>query len=189
MSSTVTPKPSSHAQPVVFRISPLIRFTLFALYLALTIPLPLLAKVTQAPSPGLLAAAIALGGIALYGVLGERVVADERQICVTYPLWMQLFRQGWSLDWQDVRDLRARTTGQGGLVYYFVSQTGQAYLLPMRVAGFKRLLQIVQERTTVDTSGVRALAQPWMYLILLGCTVLLLAVDAWAIWTGLHWIG
>jgi hypothetical protein len=77
----------------------------------------------------------------------------------------------------------ASTTGQGGLVYYFLSKTGQAYLLPMRVAGFGRLVALVQAKTGIDTRDVRPLSQPWMYLILLGCTVLLLAIDAWTIWT------
>lgn len=37
----------------VFRLSPLIRITLLSLYLALTVPLPFLAKVTAAPIPTL----------------------------------------------------------------------------------------------------------------------------------------
>ncbi len=78
-----------------------------------------------------------------------------------------------------------RTTGQGGIVYYFLSQDGKAYLLPMRVAGFARLVQIVQAKTGIDTTDVRPLAQPWMYLILLVFTLLLLLVDGWAIATAL----
>ncbi|PSB60580.1 hypothetical protein C7B79_25230 [Chroococcidiopsis cubana CCALA 043] len=35
----------------LFRLSPLIRITLLSLYIALTIPLPFLAKVTAAPVP------------------------------------------------------------------------------------------------------------------------------------------
>ncbi|MHC5719464.1 MAG: hypothetical protein ACYTX0_47305, partial [Nostoc sp.] len=84
-----------------------------------------------------------------------------------------------------VKELKPRTTGQGGLVYYFVSQDGKAYLLPMRVAGFARFVQIVQVKTGLETTNVRPLAQPWMYLILLGFTLLLLLVDGWAIATAL----
>ena len=75
--------------------------------------------------------------------------------------------------------------GQGGLVYYFLSTSGQAYLLPMRVAGFARLVRQVEAKTGIDTTDVKPLAQPWMYLILLGLTLMLLGVDSWTIWTAL----
>ena len=86
------------------------------------------------------------------------------------------------MPWSDVKELKPRTTGQGGLVYYFLSTEGKAFLLPVRVAGFARLVQIVEAKTGIDTKDVRPLAQPWMYFILLGLTLLLLLVDGWAIW-------
>jgi hypothetical protein len=71
-------------------------------------------------------------------------------------------------------------------VYYFVTaERDRAYLLPMRVAGFAELVRQVEAYTTIDTSDVRPLSQPWMYLILLSLTLLLLLVDGWAIATAL----
>ena len=171
----------------VFRLSPLIRITLLSLYIALTVPLPFLAQVTKAPTPpALLWVGISIGFVGLYAVLTERVVVDEQGIQVTYPAWVpKFFRKGWSLPWKEVKQIKPRSTGQGGLVYYFLSQDGKAYLLPMRVAGFARLVNIVQSKTGIDTTDVRPLAQPWMYLILLGCTGLLLLVDAWTITTAI----
>ena len=173
-----------------FRLSPLIRITLLALYVALTLPLPLLARVTNSVVPPMaLAIGIALGAIALYGVLCERVETSDRGIAVTYPVWVKWVRQGWSLPWSEVEDLSMRTTGQGGLVYYFVTRDhDRAYLLPMRIVGFQQLLAIVQDKTGINTSSVRALAQPWMYLALLGCTLLLLLADAWTFVFGLQQI-
>ena len=168
-----------------FRISPLIRITLLGLYLALILPLPFLAEVVSAPIPPswLILGAI-LGGVALYGALSERVVLDDYGIQVTYPQWVQLFlRKGWRLSWTDIKALKPRSTGQGGIVYYFLSHAGQAYLLPMRVAGFARFVQQVEAKTGIDTQDVRPLSQAWMYLILLGLTLMLLAVDGWTIWT------
>jgi len=166
-----------------FRLSPLIRMTLLSLYTALTAPLPILSQVTSSPvPPTLLWVGIGLGAIALYAALSERVVLDDRTISVTYPNWVpSFFRKGWSLAWSDIKELKPRTTGQGGLVYYFLSNDGKGYLLPMRVAGFTRLVNEVQAKTGIDTADVRPLAQPWMYLILLGFTLLLLLVDGWTI--------
>lgn len=172
----------------IFRISPIIRITLFSLYIALTIPLPYLAKVsTAAIAPAFLWGAIAVGAILLYGVLSERVILDDEKIEVTYPGWFsRIFRRGWSLPWTEIQDLRMRTTGQGGLVYYFVTPAAdRAYLLPMRVAGFARMVKLVEAKTGIDTTDIRPLSQPWMYLILFGFTLLLLGVDTWTIWTAI----
>lgn len=173
--------------PVIFRISPIIRITLLSLYSALLIPLPFLSQTVKAPvSPELLWIGIAVGGIAVYAVLTERVIVDEHGIQVTYPAWVPpFFRKGWSLAWREIKALKPRTTGQGGLVYYFLSQTGQGYLLPMRIAGFAKLVRIVQQKTGIDTTDVRPLSQPWMYFILFGCTLFLLLIDAWTITTAL----
>ncbi len=173
-------------QPDIFHLSPLIRVTLINLYIALTIPLPFLAEVTAAPiEPIILWVGLILGLILLSGALSEQVILDEHKIAVTYPSWFaKLFSQGWSLSWSEIKDLKLRTTGQGGLVYYFITQTAdRAYLLPMRVAGFASLLKIIEERTSIDTRDIRPLSQPWMYLILLGLTLFLLLIDTWTIWT------
>ncbi|MDX2100784.1 MAG: hypothetical protein SFW36_23645, partial [Leptolyngbyaceae cyanobacterium bins.59] len=177
----LTPLPETD----LFRISPLIRLTLLSLYLALTLPLPFLSEVTAAPIPAWsLWIGIVLGWLALYAALTERVLVDAETIQVTYPQWVpQFFRKGWSLQWDEVRALKPRSTGQGGLVYYFLDTSGKAYLLPMRVVGFARLMRQVQSHTNLDMRDVRPLSQPWMYLILLGLTLMLLAIDAWVVWT------
>lgn len=169
----------------VFRISPLIRLTLLLLYVALTLPLPILARVTQAPVPSWgLAIALLMGFIALYAALTEQVVVTEQSIEVTYPRWVQpVLRRGWRLPWEDITALKPRSTGQGGIVYYFLNQAGQGFLLPMRVVGFARLVRHVEARTGIDTTDVRPLSQPWMYLILLTFTLFLVLIDGWILWT------
>jgi hypothetical protein len=170
--------------PIIFRISSLIRVTLLSLYLGLTVPLPFLSAAAQASiPPQVLWIALAIGLLILYGALSERVIVDARSIQVAYPNWF-VFRRGWALDWSDIKELKLRTTGQGGLVYYFVTAArDRAYLLPMRIAGFARLVKIVEERTGIDTSDVRPLSQPWMYLILFVLTIFLGLVDIWTIRT------
>ncbi len=176
-------------QPRVFHLSPLIRITLLLFYVSLTVPLPFLAEVTHAAvPPKVLAIGLILGGLALYAALCERVIVDDLGIQVAYPAWVpRLFRQGWSLPWAEVKALKPRSTGQGGIVYYFLSTSEQAYLLPMRIAGFAQFVRQVQAKTGIDTTDVRPLAQPWMYLFLLVLTVFLLAIDTWTIWTALGW--
>jgi hypothetical protein len=171
----------------IFYISPIIRIALSLLYISLTIPLPFLAEFTHATvSPALIWVGMVLGFMALQGALSQRVVVDDRSIRVNYPGWVpSFFTTGWLLAWNDVRELKLRTTGQGGIVYYFIDRTGQGFLLPMRIAGFNKLVQLVQQYTSIDTSDVRPLAQPWMYFALLVLTGFLLLVDIWTIWTAM----
>ncbi len=183
---TATPN-AAGSTPIVLRISPLIWLAVLGLYLTLMLPLPFLAQVshTSVPTSGLIAG-IGLGGVAIYMTLTQQVHLDHQGIRVVYPRWVPLILQrGWALDWAEIVSLKPRSTGQGGLVYYLVSQTGQAYLLPTRVAGFSRMVSYIQARTKIDTSMVRPLAQPWMYSILLLFAVLMGLVDAWVIGTAI----
>jgi hypothetical protein len=168
-----------------FYISPIIRIALSLLYISLTIPLPFLAIATKAEVPAwLLWVGIGLGFGALQGALSQRVEVSDRSIQVNYPVWVpKFFAKSWLLDWTDVKDLKMRTTGQGGMVYYFINAQNEGFLLPMRVAGFNKLVQLVQQYTSIDTTDVRPLSQPWMYFALLVLTAFLLLVDGWTIWT------
>jgi hypothetical protein len=198
----ITPAEALSA-PQTFAIAPLIRITLLTLYIALTLPLPFLADVTAAPVPSAwLWGAIALGGLGLYGGLSERVQVDAVGIQVGYPAWINwVLRRGWTLPWKQIQALKPRSTGQGGLVYYFVAADivaadvvgadivaadQRAYLLPMRVSGFAQLTRYIQAHTDIDMRDVKPLAQPWMYFILLMCATLLLVVDGWVLWTATH---
>lgn len=175
---------NSHNVSLVFPISPLIKITLLNLYFALTIPLPFLAKLKSIDFPlWLLIFLLILGSIVLMMVLSERVTLSDEGIKVGYPQWVSwLWRKGWSLSWQEIDTLKMRTTGQGGMVYYFVTKSrDKAYLLPMRVAGFNRMVQEVQQKTNIDTTDIRPLAQPWMYIFLLVFTCFLWLVDIWTI--------
>jgi hypothetical protein len=166
---------------VRFHLSPLIRGTLLLFYVVLTVPLPVLAQKTAAPMPlwwwwiGL-----PLGFGVLWGALSERVEVTDAGLAVCYPWWFP-FRGDRFLPWADVVALKAKTTGQGGLVYYFLTRQGEGFLLPMRIAGFARLVALVQERTGIDTRDVKPLAQPWMYLALLFFCLLLGLMDVWVL--------
>jgi hypothetical protein len=167
-----------------FRISPLIRITLTLFYIALLLPLPFLAQMTNGAAPEWIVVGAVLGLVALQGALSQQVIVDDRQIQVCYPRWApSVFVKSWSLAWSEIVSLKMRTTGQGGIVYYFMDKSQQGYLLPMRIAGFAQLVAIVQARTAIDTQAVRPLSQPWMYFMLLGVTLLLMLVDFWSIWT------
>lgn len=189
MSSLSTPA----APPVsVYRISPLIRYSLWLLYFALVIPLPILAKVNHmgAVTQGSLYGGLGLGVVALGAALSEQVHLSDTGMEIRYSQWVPAwFRQGWDLTWPEITAIKPRRTGQGGLVYYLVTADGSAQLLPMRVAGFGHMTRTIEEQTGLKMATVKPLAQVWMYSILLGCSVLLALTDVWILWNGISHLG
>lgn len=163
-----------------YLISPLIRYSLYSLYLALVLPLPFLLKQQTGSiiAIGGLGITLGLGGLVLIGALSQRVDVDEQGIAVSYPRWVPgWFQRGWTLGWSQIVGIHTSSTSQGGLAYYLVSQSQDRYLLPMRIQSVKRLLEVIQARTGQDTSSVYPYVQPWMYLILAGCAGVLLLCD------------
>jgi hypothetical protein len=193
MSSTV-PLGGDVFVPSVFKISPLVRIALWSLYISLMLPLPFLARLNGGIDPLIgfqnsviwLGIALLSGGILLQMILSEQVHLSEAGIAVHYPRWVPgPLRRDWSLAWSDIVDFKARSTGQGGLVYYLVSQNRSGFLLPMRIVGFSRMLRLIEIKTGIDTQDVKPLAQPWMYATLLGVAGLLAIADLWIIHTAL----
>lgn len=153
-------------------MAPLIRFTLLALYLALVLPLPVLA-----PSGlrGLLLAAVPLGLLLVVAITSERVELDGEGLRVGHPRWCAwLLRRGWQLTWSEMNGLTPVGTSQGGRVFYVRDRNGGAYLLPQRIAGFETFLAEFSRRSGLPTSGVGRISPPWTYrLLALLCGLLL----------------
>ena len=169
-----------------FRLSPLIRFTLLSLYVALVLPLPLLAP---AELRWWMVVGLLLGLVLVLGLLSEQVETDDDGIQVGYPTWIRwLLRRGWAMRWQDIRALVPVGTSQGGAVYYLKAADLRHQLLPQRIERFDRFLQLLSERSTVNTAGIGRLTPPWTYQVLAVLSVGMVLTEtaaAFAISTGL----
>ena len=154
-----------------FGLSPLIRFTLLCLYVALVLPLPVLAPESL---HNLVLVGFACGLILVTGLLSEQVETDENGITVRYPSWSRwLLRRGWSMRWDDISALVPVGTSQGGTVYYLKSADLNYQLLPQRIERFDEFLSTLNERSSVDTTGICRLTQPWTYQVLAGLSSLM----------------
>ncbi|MFZ0408449.1 MAG: hypothetical protein WAM11_10110 [Cyanobium sp.] len=166
--------------PHRYPMAALIRLTLITLYLALVLPLPLLA-------PGDLrvwmALAVPAGLVLVLAITSERVELDEQGLRVGHPPWCSWWlRRGWSLSWEAISGLTPVATSQGGRVFYVRSQGAAApsglrrsYLLPQRVAGFEDFLERFSSASGIDTSAVGRITPPWTYQMLALLSGLLLA--------------
>ena len=147
-----------------YPMAPLIRFTLISLYLALVLPLPVLAP------PELqtwLWAAVPLGLVLILGLVSEQVELSDTGIRVGHPSWCAwLLRRGWQLNWTQISGLTPVATSQGGRVFYVRTADGSAYLLPQRVQAFDDFLSRFSQASGLDTSSIGRISPPWTYQLL-----------------------
>jgi hypothetical protein len=152
------------AATAIFPMAPLIRFTLISLYLALVLPLPVLAP------PELqewLWAALPLGLVLILALVSEQVELSNDGIRVGHPVWCAwLLRRGWELPWDAITGLTPVATSQGGRVFYVRTKEGSAYLLPQRVQTFEGFLNRFSQHTGLNTSSIGRISPPWTYQLL-----------------------
>ena len=161
-----------------YPMAPLIRFTLISLYLAMVLPLPLLAP------PELQAwlwAALPLGLVLILALVSEQVELSHGGIRVGHPAWCAwLLRRGWELSWNQITGLTPVATSQGGRVFYVRTADGSAYLLPQRVQAFEDFLSRFSQASGLDTSSIGRISPPWTYqLLAVLCGVLLTSEVIW----------
>ena len=155
-----------------FGLSPLIRFTLLSLYVALVLPLPVMAP--QALRP-LMVGALIFGLVFVVGLLSEQVETDAAGLRVSYPSWIRwLLRRSWSMQWDDIRALVPVGTSQGGTVYYLKAVDCRHQLLPQRIERFDLFLDVLNERcSSISTKGIGRLTPPWTYQVLASLAALM----------------
>jgi hypothetical protein len=163
-----------------YPMAPLIRFTLISLYLALVLPLPLLAP------PELqtwLWAALPLGLVVILALVSKQVELTGEGIRVGHPSWCAwLLRRGWQLNWDAITGLTPVATSQGGRVFYVRTADGSAYLLPQRVQAFEDFLSRFSQASGLDTSSIGRISPPWTYqLLAVLCGLLLGGEIAWIV--------
>ena len=154
-----------------FGLSPLIRFTLLSLYVALVLPLPVMAPQELRP---LMVGALILGLVLVVGLLSEQVETDAAGLRVSYPSWIRwLLRRSWSMQWDDIRALVPVGTSQGGTVYYLKAVDCHHQLLPQRIERFDLFLEVLNKRSAISTKGIGRLTPPWTYQVLASLAALM----------------
>jgi len=154
-----------------FGLSPLIRFTLLSLYVALVLPLPVMAPQELRP---LMVGALILGLVLVVGLLSEQVETDAAGLRVSYQSWISwLLRRSWSMQWDDIRALVPVGTSQGGTVYYLKAVDCRHQLLPQRIERFDLFLKVLNERSAISTKGIGRLTPPWTYQLLASLAALM----------------
>lgn len=172
----------SQRQLHVYGMAPVIRFTLLGLYIALVLPLPVIATGVLRI---VLWGAVALGLSILVAITSEQVILDTNGLQLKHPHWCRWWlRRGWQLHWHQVKGLKTVGTSQGGRVFYLQTTTNQepemkavdrAYLLPQRVENFEDFLVRFHDLSGLTIDHVQRLTPLWTYKLLAFMTLCLFA--------------
>ena len=162
-----------------------IRGTLVTLYLALVLPLPVLAPPALRPA---LLLALPIGLLVVLAISSEQVELSNSGLQLRHPGWCGWWlRRGWQLRWDQITGLTPVATSQGGRVYYVRTTAATSLLLPQRLQRFDDFLARFSQATGLSTEGIGRISPAWTYQLLMALSGLMVAMElaaGWALLTG-----
>ena len=149
-----------------------VKSSLISLYLALTIPIPLISTdKLKIPS-------ITLFFLGLYIIID--LTSDYVETCknkISYKVSFiskTLGRKNWDISWKDITLIKSKPTSQGSKVYYINTKKGDNFLMPQRVEDFEKFLLILSRNTGIDIKDISYLSPLWTYKLLTVLSVLMI---------------
>ncbi len=141
-----------------------VKSSLISLYLALTIPIPLI-------SIGKLKIiSIFIFVLGLYLIIC--ITNDYVETCnnrISYKtsfISQTLGRKNWEIPWKDIKLIKSLPTSQGSRVYYFNTHKDDNFLIPQRVENFERFISIIQRNTKLNVDELGYISPLWTYKLL-----------------------
>ena len=155
-----------------------VKSSLISLYLALTIPIPL---ISIDKLKFLSVIAFSLG---LYLIIS--ITSDYVETCnnrITYKtsfVSKKLGRKNWEISWKDIKSIKTLPTSQGSKVYYFNTNKGENFLIPQRVENFEKFLLILSKNTGIKSDEISYISPLWTYKLLTLLSVLMIIGELFA---------
>ena len=155
-----------------------VKSSLISLYLALTIPIPLISI------EKLKILSIVLFVLGLYLIIN--ITSDYVETCnnkISYKtsfIAKVLGRKNWEISWKDIKLIKTLPTSQGSKIYYFNTYKGDNVLVPQRVENFERFMLIISEKTGIPTKEMNHISPLWTYKLLTLLSVLMIVGELFA---------
>ena len=155
-----------------------VKSSLISLYLALTIPIPLIA-IDKLKIPAI--SSFVLGLCLIINITSDYVETCNNKISYkTSFISKALGRKNWEISWKDIKLIKSQPTSQGSKVYYFNTNKGDNYLIPQRIENFERFLLIVSQNTGINIKEISYISPLWTYKLLTTLSVLMVIGEIYA---------
>ena len=155
-----------------------VKSSLISLYLALTIPLPLI-SIEKLKIPSIII--FALGLYLIINITSDYVETSNNKISYkTSFISKFLGKKNWEISWKDIKLIKSLPTSQGSKVYYFNTHQGENFLVPQRVEKFEKFLLIVSSNTGIDINEISYISPLWTYKLLTLLSIMMIAGEIFA---------
>ena len=155
-----------------------VKSSLISLYLALTIPIPLI-SIDQLK---IISTIAFISGV--YLVIN--ITSDYVETCSNKISYKSSFiskflgKKNWEISWKDIKLIKSLPTSQGSKVYYFNTFQGDNFLVPQRVENFEKFLLIVSCNTDISINEISYISPLWTYKVLTLLSALMIIGELFA---------
>ena len=141
-----------------------VKSSLISLYLALTIPIPLIA-IDKLRIPSIIA--FILGLYLIINITSDYVETCKYKIAYKTSFVSRILgRKNWEICWKDIKLIKPLPTSQGSKVYYFCNKEGHNFLIPQRLENFEKFLLNVSKNTGIAINEISYISPLWTYKVL-----------------------
>ena len=141
-----------------------VKSSLISLYIALTVPIPLISS-GQLKIPSIFL--FILGLFLIINITSDSVETCEKKISYKTSFISRAFgKKNWEISWEEIKFIKSLPTSQGSKVFYFIDEKGKSLLLPQRIENFDNFLERIEKKTNIRTENLNYLSPLWTYKLL-----------------------
>ena len=155
-----------------------VKSSLISLYLALTIPIPLISTENlKIPST----ITFILGLYLIISFTSDYVETCNDKISYKTSFVSRFFgKKNWEIFWKDISLIRSLPTSQGSKVYYFNTKKGDNYLIPQRLENFEKFKLTILKNSKLNVNEISYLSPLWTYKLLTFLSLLMIIGEIFA---------
>ena len=155
-----------------------VKSSLISLYLALTIPIPLI-SIDKLKIFSIFV--FILGLYLIINITSDYVETCKNKISYKNSLISKtLGRKNWEIPWKDIKSIKTLSTSQGSKVFYFNTNKGDNFLIPQRIENFEKFISIIYRNTKINVEEISYLSPLWTYKLLTFLSILMIIGEVFA---------
>ena len=153
----------------------LVKSSLISLYLALTIPLPIISseklKIFSIVT-------FVLGLFLIINITNDFVETCNKKISYKTSFISQIFgKKSWEVFWKDIKLIKSLPTSQGSKVFYLITNKSENFLLPQRLENLEEFYLKISKNTGLDVDGFTYISPLWTYKFLTLISLLMIIME------------
>tara|TARA_B100000886_G_scaffold272225_1_gene196160 strand:- start:198 stop:728 length:531 start_codon:yes stop_codon:yes gene_type:complete len=155
-----------------------VKSSLISLYLALTIPIPLV-SIDKLKIPSIVA--FVLGLYLIINITSDYVLTCDSKISYKTSFISKILgKKNWEIYWKDIKLIKSLPTSQGSKVYYFGTNKDENFLLPQRLENFEKFISVISRNTKINIDEISYISPLWTYKLLTILSLLLIIGELYA---------